>query len=66
VYIVIPNEFTFDQVVQLFNDFDPINETQVKKISDPRGGECYWVLNIWSHLVRSVIYFGLISRVRGQ
>ena len=41
----VPNEFTFDQVVQLFNDFDPINETHVKKISDPRGGECYWVLN---------------------
>jgi hypothetical protein len=37
----VPNEFTFDQVVKLFDDFDPINETHVKKISDPRGGECY-------------------------
>jgi hypothetical protein len=32
---------TIDQVVQLFNDFDPINETHVKKISDPRGGEYF-------------------------
>ena len=38
-------EFSFDDVINLFRKFSKVESRHVQSISNPRGGDCFWVLN---------------------
>ena len=40
-----PIELNFSDVIDLFQQFDTRTDTFVDSISNPQGGECYWVFN---------------------
>ena len=42
---LVETELTFEPVIKLFKLFNKAIDTHVQKISNPQGGECYWVLN---------------------
>ena len=41
----IETELTFEPVIKLFQLFNKDIDSHVQKISNPQGGECFWVLN---------------------
>ena len=38
-------ELSFTDVIKLFSEFNNNLSSHVQSISDPQGGECFWVLN---------------------